>query len=60
MKTRSITEARANISNAVDEAFKDGPQTIERRDSERAVVEAESDARTGFDRQSAKWRLCAQ
>ncbi len=43
MKTRSITEAKANISNAADEAFKDGPQTIERRDGAHAVKAAESD-----------------
>jgi prevent-host-death family protein len=43
MRTWTITEARANISNVFDEAIKDGPQRIERRDSEPVVMVAESD-----------------
>jgi len=43
MKTWTITEARANISNVFDEAIKNGPQRIERRDSEPVVMVAESD-----------------
>ena len=43
MKTWTITEARAHISNLFDEAIKDGPQRIERRDSEPVVMVAESD-----------------
>lgn len=43
MRTWSITEARANISKLVDEALNHGPQRIERRESERVVIVAESD-----------------
>ena len=43
MRTWSITDARANISNVFDEALKSGPQKIERRDSEPVVMVAESD-----------------
>ena len=43
MRTWTITEARANISTVFDEAIKDGPQRIERRDSEPVVMVAESD-----------------
>ena len=43
MRTWTITEARANISNVFDQAIKDGPQRIERRDSEPVVMVAESD-----------------
>lgn len=41
MRTWSITDARANISNVFDEALKSGPQKIERRDSEPVVMVAE-------------------
>ena len=43
MRTWSITEARANISTVFDAALNDGPQKIERRDSEPVVMVAESD-----------------
>jgi hypothetical protein len=43
MRTWSISDARANISNVLDEALKNGPQKIERRDSEPVVMFAESD-----------------
>lgn len=43
MKTWSITEARAKIANVFDAALAQGPQRIERRDSEKVVVVAESD-----------------
>jgi hypothetical protein len=43
VRTWTITEARANISTVFDEAIKDGPQRIERRDSEPVVMVAESD-----------------
>ncbi len=42
-RTRSITEAKADISNAADEAFKDGPQTVDHRDGESAVIVSEAD-----------------
>jgi antitoxin Phd len=42
MRSWSITEARARISEVVDAALGDGPQRIERRDSEPVVVVAES------------------
>jgi len=43
MRTWSISDARANISSVFDEALKNGPQKIERRDSEPVVMVAESD-----------------
>ncbi len=43
MKTWSISEARANISSVFDEALRNGPQKIERRDSEPVVMVAEAD-----------------
>jgi len=43
MKTWSITEARAQISSLFDAALQNGPQRIERRDSEPVVMIAESD-----------------
>jgi len=43
MRTWSITEARANISDVFDAALRNGPQRIERRDSEPVVMVAESD-----------------
>ncbi len=52
MKTPSITKARANISNAVDEATKDGPQTIERRNGERPVMAVETDEHPPTDEYS--------
>jgi hypothetical protein len=43
MRSWSITEARARISDVFDAALTAGPQRIERRDSEPVVVVAESD-----------------
>jgi len=43
MRTWSITDARANISAVFDEALKNGPQKIDRRDSEPVVMVSESD-----------------
>lgn len=43
MRSWSITEARANISDVFDAALQNGPQRIERRDSEPVVMVAESD-----------------
>ena len=43
MKTWSITEARASISSVFDAALQQGPQRIERRESEPVVMVAESD-----------------
>ncbi len=43
MKTWSITDARANISDVFDAALRSGPQKIERRDSEPVIMVAESD-----------------
>jgi hypothetical protein len=43
MKSWSITQARANISDVFDAALTAGPQKIERRDSEPVVMIAESD-----------------
>jgi antitoxin Phd len=43
MRSWSITEARANISDVFDAALSSGPQKIERRDSEPVVMVAESD-----------------
>ena len=43
MKSWSITDARANISDVFDAALTSGPQKIERRDSEPVVMIAESD-----------------
>ena len=43
MKSWSITQARANISELFDAALSEGPQKIERRDSEPVVMVAESD-----------------
>jgi PHD/YefM family antitoxin component YafN of YafNO toxin-antitoxin module len=45
MKSWSITEARAKISDVFDAALASGPQRIERRDSEPVVMVAESDWR---------------
>lgn len=45
MKSWSITDARANISDVFDAALKIGPQKIERRDSELVVMVSESDWR---------------
>ena len=42
MKRRSTTDAKANISNAVDETSSDGPQAIVGRGSDRALMAAES------------------
>jgi prevent-host-death family protein len=41
MKSWSISEARAHISEVVDAALADGPQRIERRDSAPVVVVSE-------------------
>jgi prevent-host-death family protein len=41
MKSWSISEARARISEVVDAALADGPQRIERRDSAPVVVVSE-------------------
>lgn len=43
MRSWSITEARTNISDVFDAALQNGPQRIERRDSEPVVMIAESD-----------------
>ena len=43
MKSWSITEARAKISEVFDAALLSGPQKIERRDSEPVVIVSESD-----------------
>ena len=43
MRSWSITEARAKISDVFDAALTAGPQKIERRDSEPVVIVAESD-----------------
>ena len=43
MKTWTITEARSNIATVFDAALKEGPQRIERRDAEAAVLVAEAD-----------------
>jgi PHD/YefM family antitoxin component YafN of YafNO toxin-antitoxin module len=43
MRSWSITEARAKISDVFDAALTEGPQKIERRDSEPVVIVAESD-----------------
>jgi PHD/YefM family antitoxin component YafN of YafNO toxin-antitoxin module len=43
MKSWSITEARARIADVFDAAIAQGPQRIERRDSEPVVMVAESD-----------------
>jgi hypothetical protein len=43
MKTWSITEARAHIADVFEAAIAQGPQRIERRDSEPVVMVAESD-----------------
>ena len=42
MKSWSITEARARIAEVVDAALAEGPQRIERRDSEPVVVVSEA------------------
>ena len=42
MKSWSISEARTHISDVVDAALSDGPQRIERRDSEPVVVISEA------------------
>lgn len=42
MRSWSVTEARAKISEVFDDALTKGPQRIERRDSEPVVVVAES------------------
>lgn len=43
MKTWSITEARTKIASVFDAALAQGPQRIERRDSEKVVMVAEAD-----------------
>jgi hypothetical protein len=43
MRTWSIADAQANISEVLDGALNSGPQRIERRDSESVVMIAESD-----------------
>lgn len=45
MKSWSITDARANISDVFDAALKIGPQKIERRDGESVVMVSEADWR---------------
>ena len=45
MKSWSITEARANISDVFDAALASGSERIERRDSEPVVMIGESDWR---------------
>jgi prevent-host-death family protein len=42
MRTWKITEARAHIADVVDAAIKDGPQRIERRDTDNVVVVSEA------------------
>jgi antitoxin Phd len=42
MKSWSITEARTHIADVFDEALRNGPQRIERRDSEPVIVVAET------------------
>lgn len=42
MRTWKITEARARIADVVDAAIKDGPQRIERRDTDNVVVVSEA------------------
>jgi prevent-host-death family protein len=41
MRSWTISEARAHISDVVDAALEEGPQRIERRDSRPVVVVAE-------------------
>jgi antitoxin Phd len=55
MRSWSITEARARISEVFDAALASGPQKIERRDSEPVVVVAESD----WNRLVAEFRTVA-
>lgn len=43
MRSWSITQARARISEVFDAALKSGPQKVERRDSEPVVVVAQTD-----------------
>jgi hypothetical protein len=43
MKSWSITQARANVSDIFDAALTTGPHRIERRDGESVVMIAESD-----------------
>lgn len=42
MRTWTVTEARANISKVFDAVLSEGPQKVERRDSEPVVLVAES------------------
>jgi Phd_YefM. len=42
MRTWTVTEARANISQVFDAVLAEGPQKVERRDSEPIILVAES------------------
>ena len=45
MRSWSITQAQANISELFEAALRTGPQKIERRDNESAVLLSEADWR---------------